>query len=250
MNEVREFLEKGNFSFEDGFQILKKYCSNEGIVSLVAHRKSLKYLTYELAKLSRKPFLKPVFGYVETNRQSSGGSSSDVHTQVQETPPTQHGEGDEIVDWQSIEKHHQNTKYDDMPNDYLKSIYKNNMDLYKELQFNHTQMKQANSDEGRANFRKEVLRLDEEIRKNWAIIDEEIEHMRSAGKEPDNPDDQKVNQSTLRSFVNRHASKSSLTNEEIHELRQRLEVAKKLGMAFSDKTMEKLKKLGVLHDNC
>lgn len=241
MNEVRLYLEKGNVDFATGFALLKKYCDNEGIISLVEKRKNLQYLTFELKRLARIPHLKPNRGFVDLNRPISDGSSLDK-PQGADDGPDNGDQDDNIVDWHKL-THYQNTKYEDMPNDLCKKIYKENMDLYKELQHNHQQMKQANSDEGRAAFRAEVLRLDEVISSNWKIIDDEIS---SLDENVVNIPMADVKESTLRSRITRALKKETLSNEEFVELRDNYAIALQKELKFSEETLAKLKELGVI----
>ena len=176
MNEVRTYLEKGNVDFATGFALLKKYCDNKGIISLVEKRRKLQYLIFELKRLAKRPHLKPNRVFVDLNLPAMEGSSLAKPQGADEGPengdqgneqqgadegpdngdqgnePQGADEGDNIIDWHKLE-HYQNTKYEDMPNDICRKIYKDNLDLYKQLQHSHQQMKLANSDEGRASFR-------------------------------------------------------------------------------------------------
>lgn len=237
MNEVKKNLEKGKIDFATGLALLKKYCDNDGIISLVEKKRNLQYLTFELKRLARKPHLKPNRHYVDLDLPVL-----DSPSHIDE--PKGEDDGDKIVDWHKLE-HYQNTKYDDMPNDFCKKIYKENMDLYKELQHNHQQMKLANSDEGRAAFRKEVLRLDEVITSNWKIIDAEIASLKSDSENNDSPIED-VKESTLRSRITRALKKETLSNEELVELRSNFAIALQKELKFSDETNAKLKELGVI----
>ena len=256
MNEVKQILEKGKIDFATGLALLKKYCDNEGIISLVEKKRNLQYLTFELKRLARKPHLKPNRHYVDLDLTVLDGPShnDEPKGEVEDLPkqeapssiddPNGEDDGDKIVDWHKLE-HYQNTKYDDMPNDFCKKIYKENMDLYKELQHNHQQMKLANSDEGRATFRKEVLRLDEAITSNWKIIDDEIASLKSDSENNDSPVED-VKESTLRSRITRALKKETLSNEELVELRSNFAIALQKELKFSDETNSKLKELGVI----
>lgn len=254
MNEVKKILEKGKIDFATGLALLKKYCDNEGIISLVEKKRNLQYLTFELKRLARKPHLKPNRHYVDLDLTVLDGPShiDEPKGEVEGLPkqealssidePNGEDDGDKIVDWHKLE-HYQNTKYEDMPNDLCKKIYKENMDLYKELQHNHQQMKLANSDEGRAAFRKEVLRLDEVISSNWKIIDNEILSLEENVVNIPLAD---VKESTLRSRITRALKKETLSNEELVELRRNFAIALQKELKFSDETNAKLKELGVI----
>ena len=104
-------------------------------------------------------------------------------------------------------------------------------------------MKLANSDEGRAAFRKEVLRLDEVISSNWKIIDNEILSLEENVVNIPLVD---VKESTLRSRITRALKKETLSNEELVELRSNFAIALQKELKFSDETNSKLKELGVI----
>lgn len=247
MNEVKKYLESGKVDFAEGFALLKKYCDNEGIISLVEKRKNIQYLIFELKRLAKRPHLKPNRGFVDLNRPISDGSSLDKPKVIDDDPKNGDqvdDQDDNIVDWHKL-KHYQNTKYDDMPNDFCRKIYKENKNLYKELQHNHQQMKLANSDEGRVAFRKEVIRLDEVITSNWKIIDEEIASLDKKDKTEEIPVVE-IKESTLRSSITRALKKDNLSNEDLAKLKNKVAIAQQKGLNFSDETNKKLKELGML----
>ena len=124
MNEVKQILEKGKIDFATGLALLKKYCDNEGIISLVEKRKNIQYLIFELKRLAKRPHLKPNRGFVDLNRPISDGSSLDKPKVIDDDPKNGDqvdDQDDNIVDWHKL-KHYQNTKYDDMPNDFCRKI--------------------------------------------------------------------------------------------------------------------------------
>ena len=249
MNEVRKYLEKGNVDFASGFALLKKYCTNEGIISLVEKRRNLQYLIFELKKLAKRPHLKPNRVFVDLDLPAMEGSSLAKPQGADEGPengdqgnePQSADEGDNIVDWHKLE-HYQNTKYEDMPNDICRKIYKENLDLYKQLQHSHQQMKLANSDEGRASFRQEIIDLDAAITNNWRLIDEEISSL--SGKEENTSAD--IKESTLRSRITRALNKETLSNEELIQLKDNYAIALQKELKFSEETLAKLKELGLI----
>lgn len=119
MNEVKKYLEKGRVDFAEGFALLKKYCDNDGIISLVEKRKNLPYLIFELKRLARIPHLKPNRHFVDLGRPLSDSSSLDEPKGKDEVIVEGDQVDDHIVDWHKLE-HYKNTKYDDMPNDFCK----------------------------------------------------------------------------------------------------------------------------------
>ena len=129
-----------------------------------------------------------------------------------------------------------------MPNDICRKIYKDNLDLYKQLQHSHQQMKLANSDEGRASFRQEIIDLDAAITNNWRLIDEEISSL--SGKEENTSAD--IKESTLRSRITRALNKETLSNEELIQLKDNYAIALQKELKFSEDTLAKLKELGII----
>lgn len=234
MNEVRTYLEKGNVDFATGFALLKKYCDNKGIISLVEKRRNLQYLIFELKRLAKRPHLKPNRVFVDLDLPAMEGSSL--------AKPQGADEGDNIIDWHKLE-HYQNTKYEDMPNDICRKIYKDNLDLYKQLQHSHQQMKLANSDEGRASFRQEIIDLDAAITNNWRLIDEEISSLSDKDEKPNTTD---VKESTLRSRITRTLNKKTLSNEELIQLKDNYAIALQKELKFSEETLAKLNELGLI----
>ena len=250
MNEVRTYLEKGNVDFASGFTLLKKYCDNKGIISLVEKRRNLHYLIFELKRLAKRPHLKPNRVFVDLDLPAMEGSSLAKPQGADEGPengdqgnePQGADEGDNIIDWHKLE-HYQNTKYEDMPNDICRKIYKDNLDLYKQLQHSHQQMKLANSDEGRASFRQEIIDLDAAITNNWRLIDEEISSLSDKDEKPNTTD---VKESTLRSRITRALNKETLSNEELIQLKDNYAIALQKELKFSEETLAKLKELGLI----
>ena len=250
MNEVRTYLEKGNVDFATGFALLKKYCDNKGIISLVEKRRNLQYLIFELKRLAKRPHLKPNRVFVDLDLPAMEGSSLAKPQGADEGPengdqgnePQGADEGDNIIDWHKLE-HYQNTKYEDMPNDICRKIYKDNLDLYKQLQHSHQQMKLANSDEGRASFRQEIIDLDAAITNNWRLIDEEISSLSDKDEKPNTTD---VKESTLRSRITRALNKETLSNEELIQLKDNYAIALQKELKFSEDTLAKLKELGII----
>ena len=266
MNEVRTYLEKGNVDFATGFALLKKYCDNKGIISLVEKRRNLQYLIFELKRLAKRPHLKPNRVFVDLDLPAMEGSSLAKPQGADEGPengdqgnepqgadegpengdqgnePQGADEGDNIIDWHKLE-HYQNTKYEDMPNDICRKIYKENLDLYKQLQHSHQQMKLANSDEGRASFRQEIIDLDAAITNNWRLIDDEISSLSDKDEKPNTTD---VKESTLRSRITRALNKETLSNEELIQLKDNYAIALQKELKFSEETLAKLKELGLI----
>lgn len=240
MNEIRDFLQSNiEFSFDEGFSLLERYCANPGVVSFLARKRDIKHLSYELGRLAHLPKLKPLKNVQIGMKQITPKTEAKAE-QVKKKENAATHEDSDVVSWKNL-KHHEHTKYEDMPTDYLKGIYKQNLDLYKDLQYAHSQMKLANSDAGRADWRSKVLDLADLIEKNWKIIDDEIIRLNEIPETADN-----FKESTCRSYIVKKLKKNKLNPEEIVEVRKRFEQLKSHGCTIKEDTLEKLRNLGVV----
>ena len=249
MNEIKELLDSGRqYTFDEGLSLVKKYDTNPGVISFLEQRRDMKHLGYELGRLSRFPRLVPVPGYHNAETvQPLQTEPSQASGPVKSASDSADDDGHEIVRWEDLEKRHQNTKYDDMPTDYLKEIYKQNTELYKELQYAHSQMKLANSDSGRAEWRSKLLDLDKTIRDNWKIIDNEIARLKDEGGQQHGGDGDTFKESTCRSYISRKLKrKTPLTAEDIVEMRKRVEQLVAHKCEFTPEVEQRLKELKVL----
>lgn len=237
MNEVSDFLSSHpSYSFEEGFALIRKYDTNPGVISFLEQRRDMNHLGYELGRLARHPILMPVPGYQEPTPAVETQAANKVRKPKKEVKQ-------DIIKWEDLKQRHENTKYDDMPTDYLKGIWKENQSLYKELRYVHSQMKQANSDAGRADWRQKMLEIDGKLRTNWKTIDEEISRLNSGDGASD---DDGFKESTCRSYITRKLGKKNLTANDIVEIRRRYELLVKHNCIVSDETTNKLKELKVL----
>lgn len=244
MNEIREFLQShSDFSFDEGFSLLERYCANQGVVSFIARKRDIKHLSYELGRMAHLPKLRPLKNvHVAENVQVETNPKENVeHVEHVKQPkkPVPSKEND-VVKWNNL-RHHENTKYEDMPTDYLKGIYKQNRDLYKDLQYAHSQMKLANSDAGRADWRSKVIDIADQIDRNWKTIDDEIQRLNESPEEADS-----FKETTCRGYISKKLKKDKLKPEEIVEVRKKFEQLKSHGCAIKEETLQKLKNLGVI----
>ncbi len=240
MNEIRDFLQSNiEFSFDEGFSLLERYCANPGVVSFIARKRDRNHLCYELGRLARLPKLTPLKNVQVTENAPEENTPKVIAEREHKKGSVAHDEPD-IIKWEDL-KHHEHTKYEDMPTDYLKGIYKQNRDLNKDLQYAHSQMKLANSNAGRADWRSKVLDLADLIEKNWKIIDDEIIRLNEIPGTADN-----FKESSCRGYISKKLSKEKLKPEEIVEVRKRFEQLKSHGCTIKEDTLEKLRNLGVV----
>lgn len=146
---------------------------------------------------------------------------------------------------------HEHTRYEDMPNDITRELWLQRQDLYREMQQAHLKMRSVpegeEHNEERAKWRAEVLRLDEEIDKLWALIDAEIERFVNEKEKVEKKSDEKpdFDISTYRSYISKALRKKSLTDAQRVELQHRVDAMLKTGVEIKPETLEKLKAVGV-----
>lgn len=189
MNQVREFLEKGDYSFEEGVAVLLCFSNNRGVNDFIVNSRDKKHLHYELARLARHPRLDPIPGRklpdcltkkaaapkVEEPAEPATHAATEQTPQVPTVDDTDTADSEEDTTTFLDLQHHKYTRLEDMPTPLTKELWVKNSDEYKELQHCHQMMKEANSDAGRADWRKKVHQLSQSIKDRWKLIDSEIE---------------------------------------------------------------------------
>ena len=172
------------------------------------------------------------------------GKSGTVETE-DETDPS------EIILTKQDVRTHENTRYEDMPNDITRDLWLKRQDLYREMQQNHLKMRKvpkgSEHDEERAKYRAEVLRLDDEIDGVWKLIDAEIERFKLDDERADKKANEKpdFDVSTYRSYISKALRKKSLTDAQRVELQHRVDAILEAKVEMKPETLEKLKAIGI-----
>ncbi len=246
MNEIKEFLASNpNYSFEDGLALLKKYQPNKGVIDFIENRKDVRHLGYELGRFSRYPRLMPVHGYKAPGAAETAPEVlSETKPQTQPAAKSKAKGNEDIVKLDDIEQRYKNTRRDDMPTPYLKQVWDNGADTYRELQFAHLKMAEAASKEEGEEWRKKVLKLNDKLRANWKTIDEEIKRLNSTDK--DKGEAESFKESSCRAYITKKLKKQNLTAADIVEIRKRVELLQKHDCKFTPEMTKKLKKIQVL----
>ena len=186
-NPVLQFLQRGSYTFDEGMAVLLTFSNNGGVTNFIQRRRDKKALQMELVKLAHVPRLTPLPGREmpsflqerpakEEKPQEKPKAPEQAPSPKKEEPK----EEDDVVTYLDLKRHE---KYDpDKLPPQLKELWLKNEADYKELQYSHAQMKQANSDAGRAEWRSKVVELRDQIVKRWKLFDEEKE--RIAAPEP------------------------------------------------------------------
>ena len=244
-NPVRAFLEKGDYSFSEGVAVLLLYGSNERLNRSIEASRDKRRLHYELCQLSHHPNLKP--------RRSARSVSSAIGNRkacsvVQAKAETRNRKTQEktqphnsTVSYATL-KHHENTKFEDMPTKVLQELWLKNRDEYKEFQHCHQMMKEANSDVGRADWRRQVDEHWHAIRKRWRLIDEGIADFEARKK---GETEEEINIGSYRSDICKLLKKSKLTDAQRLRLQLRVTALVELDVPIAEKTLERLKAIGI-----
>lgn len=189
----------------------------------------------------------------------SNENSQKTGTEERRSPAVSRPESDEddpssIILTQLDVRKHENTRYEDMPNDICRELWLKKNDLYHEMQQHHLKMRQVpvgeDHNEERAEHRAEVLRLDGEIDDLWKLIDTEIERFKAenerADKKADNePEKPSFDVSTYRAYISKAIRKKSLTDAQRVELQHRVDAMLKAHVELKPETIKKLKAIGI-----
>lgn len=254
MNPVLQFLQdkKDGYTFNEGVAVLLSYSSNKGVNDFILARRDKKWLVAELGRLAHIPNLKPVPGrepYVSPKDQAApetnqAAPETEQPDQKPGPDPTDTPKDDDPVTFLTL-KRHETYKPEDLPTPILKELWVKNRDEYKELQHCHAQMKQANSDEGRAAWRKRMLELRDSITKRWKLFDEEMARIKAApAPEPQAPE-KPYNPLNDRAYISRALKKETWNDTLKVEVQRRVDALVGHGASISDETRTKLAERGI-----
>lgn len=230
--------------------MLKKYCHNPGIISWLTRKQKMDLLRRELAKISRTVRISIFFAVDAVPEASASGTIPPTASQPETANVIISEEGEEVVTYESLERHNKTT-IDEMPTDYLKDLWLKNREEYKELQYSHSQMKLANSDVGRAEWREKVVALAKSIKERWSLIDKEIAKLQAEKEHSENalePQEQQkqINFNSYRSYISKALNKKKLSDSQVVEVKKRVAVLLANNVPIFSETMEKLKAKGLL----
>ena len=203
------------YTFDEGVAFLRLCQAPEGVVMHIASTHNKSHLHSEIHKQLRMPGTMRLLKEKGFGREENKGNvpqiSQNFPNEVTVTNPTENvpeppktgtdsqesvpendksGTNDaedetdpsEIILTKQDVRTHENTRYEDMPNEITRDLWLKRQDLYREMQQNHLKMRKvpkgSEHDEERAKYRAEVLRLDDEIDGVWKLIDAEIERFK------------------------------------------------------------------------
>ncbi|MBO6027096.1 MAG: hypothetical protein J6P73_07605 [Bacteroidales bacterium] len=264
MNKVLEFLqEHPDYSFDEGVAVLLRYSANRGVNTFITVRRDRQHLRNELNRLAHIPNLRPLPGMkdvetkaakvetnepkAETNEPKADENEPKAETNEPNPAESSQKEGtdnsdDDTVTYLDLNRHEREDP-DKLP-PTLKELWLKNRDEYKELQYCHAQMKQANSDAGRADWRKQVFEHRESIQARWKLFDEEKARL-AAEAEPAAQEKPAYNPGNDRSYITNALKKETWTDKMKLEVQRRVEKLLSNSIPITEETLQRLKERGI-----
>jgi hypothetical protein len=162
--KIEAWLKSKKRDFNSGLDLFQQNSRNRSVYLYLARKKDLGKLVYELEKLAGISFVKPASEIepektVEKNPTADAGNTetkTDIETPVEKVVLS-------IVTEKKI-------KPEDLPED-LKKVYDGIIEAYKIQRSFHEKMKLAETDDKRAEYRAEVVKLDDQIEAGWSQLD-------------------------------------------------------------------------------
>ena len=275
MNKVLEFLqEHPDYSFDEGVAVLLRYSANRGVNTFITVRRDRQHLRNELNRLAHIPNLRPLPGREEpkptveepepvkepTEPEPEKEPEKEPEPEPEKEPepepekepePEPEKDDDDTVTYLDLNRHEREDP-DKLP-PTLKELWLKNRDEYKELQYCHAQMKQANSDAGRADWRQQVFAHRESIQARWKLFDEEKARL-AAEAEPAAQSPSERGQGELkpaynpgndRSYITNALKKETWTDKMKLEVQRRVEKLLSNSIPITEETLQRLKERGI-----
>ena len=273
MNPVLEFLQKHpDYSFDEGVAVLLRYSANRGVNTFITVRRDRQHLRNELNRLAHIPNLRPLpvreepkptveepapveeptepKPEKETEPEPEKETESEPEKETEPEPekepePEPEKDDDDTVTYLDLNRHEREDP-DKLP-PTLKELWLKNRDEYKELQYCHAQMKQANSDAGRADWRKQVFEHRESIKARWKLFDEEKERLAAKAAEAEQTAKEKpaYNPGNDRSYITNALKKETWTDKMKLEVQRRVETLLSNNIPITEETLQRLKERGI-----
>ncbi len=145
-------------------------------------------------------------------------------------------------------KRHETYKPEELPTPMLKELWEKNRDEYKELQHCHTQMKQANSDAGRADWRNKLLALRKSLSERWKLFDEEMERVNAEKAAQADTQQKGYNPLNDRAYISKSLKKEAWDDARKLEVQHRVDALLQHNQTISEETRKALKERGITID--
>ena len=223
-----------------------RFSSNANTNRMIMCRRDRKHLNTELSRLAHIPNLRPLPGREETPKTpvevqpaQDLGNESKIPENSQKQG-TDDSDDSDIVTYLDLQRHE---KYDpDKLPPTLKELWLKNSEEYKELQYCHAMMKEANSDAGRADWRKQLFEHRESLKKRWKLFEEEKARLEEEAKQAS---EKAYNPLNDRSYIAKALKKESWTDEMKLEVQKRTAALLGHSVPIKDETLQRLKERGV-----
>lgn len=209
--------------------------------------------------LGNVPQISPDFPNVETvvntteNIPDPPQTDTDAKDNVPENENSGTNEADDDTDPTDIiltkedVRNHENTRYEDMPNELCRTLWLKRQDVYRQMQQAHMKMRAVpegeEHDEERAQWRAEVLRLNDENDQYWQQIDAEIERFKAENERAE--ETPVFNVSTYRAYICKALRKKQLSPAQLAELQHRVDAMLAAHVELDTETLDKLKAIGI-----
>lgn len=261
MNPVLQFLQTHDgYSFEEGVAVLLSYSSNAFTNRMIMCRRDRRHLATELSRLAHIPNLKALPGREEVETKVPKTETIEPKTETIEpkseiiepksetiepkSDESSQNEGtddeSDIVTYLDLKRYE---KYDpDKLPPTLKELWLKNSDEYKELKYCHAQMKEANSDAGRADWRKQLFDHRASLQKRWKLFEEEKARLEEEAR-PTEP--KEYNPFNDRSYIAKALKKDKWSDEMKLEVQKRTNALLGHNIPIKDETLQRLKERGI-----
>lgn len=224
MEEIRQWLDTANPDFNQGFALFCKYSRNQSLMSYIGRKGQMQMLVHELQKLAALPKLSPNPFY-KANITQFG-----VTIPVQ-SPVEKKVEKVVVIDERKVNR-------EDFPEE-MRIIYDKIVEDYKLQRSLHEKLKMANSDAGRAEFRKKIIDLNDQIKHGWAIIDGKIP---SGDQQAQTGISSQVN--SARAYISKMLKKDNLTEDQRKLIMEKMKIIFDAGATLKEETLSALKAKG------
>lgn len=224
MEEIRQWLDTANPDFNQGFALFCKYSRNQSLMSYIGRKGQMQMLVHELQKLAALPKLTPNPFYKANITQFGVSIPAKL-------PVEKKVEKVIVIDERKVNR-------EDLPEE-MRIIYDKIVEDYKLQRSLHEKLKMANSDAGRAEFRKKIIDLNDQIKHGWAIIDGKIP---SGDQQAQTGISSQVN--SARAYISKMLKKDNLTEDQRKLIMEKMKIIFDAGATLKEETLSALKAKG------
>ncbi len=247
MNPVLEFLQSNDgYSFNEGVAVLLAYSTNANVNNIITKRRDRKALHMELVRLAHIPNLRQLPGVstpaITAKKEQGNGTEKETEKDKQRTPVVRIEKKESPTVTQLDLERHKQYDPDKLP-PQLKDLWLKNQEEFRELKYCHAQMKLANSDAGRAEWREKIIDLRDSLTERWKLFDYEIENL--AKKESQTQGEEQYNPVNHRSNITKALKAESWSDERKIKVQHWVDELINHGYSFKPETEQKLKDRGI-----